>query len=84
MALTPRPLPWGEDATTLHDVLEKGHRPYGSVEGWLRATRAVQIGCQVPLNFSEFVDGCSWFIKTSLHRSKTRHFPRYGLENDTA
>src|SRR5262247_3023135 len=47
MALTPRPLPWGEGATTLYDVLEKGHRPHGSMEGWLRATRAVLIGCQV-------------------------------------
>src|SRR5262249_19065684 len=27
--------------------LEKGHRLHGSVKGWLRATRAVLIGCQV-------------------------------------
>src|SRR5215475_7286340 len=47
MALTPRPLPWGEGATTLYDVLEKGHQPHGSMEGWLRVTRAVLIGCQV-------------------------------------
>jgi len=36
------------------------------------------------LNLSEFVDGCSWPIKTGLHCSETRRFPRYGLENDAA
>ena len=35
-------------APLLHKVLrEKGHRSHGSVEGRLRATRAVLIGCQV-------------------------------------
>jgi len=37
----------------------------------------------ISLNLSEFVDGCSWSIKTDLHCSKTRHFPYYGFENDT-
>jgi hypothetical protein len=36
------------------------------------------------LNLSAFVDGCSCSIKTGLHHSKTRRFPRYGPENDTA
>jgi hypothetical protein len=36
------------------------------------------------LNLSGFVDGCSWSIKTGLHRSKTRRFPPYGLGNNTA
>jgi hypothetical protein len=36
------------------------------------------------LNLSAFVDGCSWSIKTILYCSKTRRFPRYELENDTA
>jgi hypothetical protein len=36
------------------------------------------------LNLSEFVDGCSCSIKTGLHRSTTRRFPRYGLDNAPA
>jgi hypothetical protein len=31
-----------------------------------------------------FVDGCSWSIKSNLYSSKTRQFPRNGLENDAA
>ena len=35
-------------APSLRKVLrEKGYRPHGSVEGWLRVNRAVLIGCQV-------------------------------------
>src|SRR4029453_7794500 len=34
------------------------------------------------LNLSAFVDGCSWSIKTGLHRSKMGRFPRYGPENE--
>jgi hypothetical protein len=57
----------------LHERMKQRFAPLSGVVHKLEA-----------LNLSEFVDGCSWSIKTSLHRSKTRRFPRYGLENDTA
>ena len=52
--------------------------------GWGNGRRKLAWGKQKSLNLSEFVDSLSGSIKTGLHSSKTRRFPRYVLENNTA
>ena len=68
-------------APLLHKVLrEKGHRSHGSVEGRLRATRAVLIGCQVSANEHALRDLAPHLPQLSLDQAGQR---RYRLANHT-
>jgi hypothetical protein len=79
---TERDAPYVLDGLLYHESDLDPEEHYTDTHGYVELNFAAFP--MLSLNLSEFVDGCSWSIKTDLHRSKTRHFPRYGLENDTA